>query len=147
MKEDGNSTQSQKPTSFIQRHKVGLIIASVVVLLIVLAYGIPPVVGDGMGRFSGVKKRVAQEALRYRKDAEDPMSRAVHGLDAFQFYVEDIKEMSPQEVKNCKLKPSDDGTGYYHVYISHVSLFGLRFNTTENFYGSCYASEKTKNNP
>ena len=64
-------------------------------LLITLAFGIPHLIGDGTGKFTGIKKEVAKEVLHEVYATQDPMSRAVNIL-AFQFYVEDVYPMNPQ---------------------------------------------------
>src|SRR6266550_5885929 len=110
---------------FVISHRLltGLVIF---VILTVLAVGIPHFVGDGTDRFVGVKKEVAEEALQNAYATQDPMSRAVNVL-AFQFYVEDIYRMQPEDAKKyCKLSQDDDGTGYYSIEMSQVTIFGFR---------------------
>jgi hypothetical protein len=140
---------SFKSASFLHKHKVALSITSAVVLLIVLAYGMPVLVGDGVGRFSGAKLRMAQETLQETYDMEDDMSRSLHMFDRFQYYVEGIQEMPIQEARQyCKLSDGDDGTGYYYVDISRVTLFGIRiFKHQENLLSSCSNSRYIKNTP
>lgn len=126
MKKDTNSTQSSKPTIFLKKHIVAIIVASLV-LFIALAYGIPMLVGDGTGKFTGVEKRVAEETLQETYDMEDHTSRALHKLDLFQYYIEDVWEMPAQEVEQyCRLSDGDDAAGYYYARVSQVTFFGIR---------------------
>lgn len=112
-------------TRSINSHKL---IAGLALLLILLAVAfiIPRFVGDGMSKFTGLEKEVAQKTLETIYKNQDPMSKAVN-IFAFQFYVEDIYPMDPHQAKEyCHLAPEDNGAGYYAVDISQVTIFGFR---------------------
>jgi hypothetical protein len=149
MAKDTDSPTSSKPTSFIRRHKVAVSIASAVVLLIVLAYGMPVLVGDGVGKFTGIKRQVAERTLQNSYSMEDRMSRAVNRLNLLQYYIEDVWEMPVQDVKQyCRLSDGDDGTGYYYASVSQVTLFGLKISRGQtNTYEACSTGRIIKNTP
>lgn len=146
---DNQNTPSPKPTSFIRRHKIALIILTPIAILLLLAYGIPVFVGDGTGKFSGAKLRMAQETLKETYDMEDNMSRSLHMLDRFQYYIEDVWEMPVQDAKKyCRLSSGDDGTGYYYASVSQVTLFGRKISRGQtNTYESCSTGRIIKNTP
>jgi hypothetical protein len=134
-----------RPIDVIKKHKV-LSVLAVLVLLLVLAFAIPPLVGDGAGRFSGLEKQIAKQELEAAYRNQDSMSRVVDIL-SFQFYVEDVYPMQPEQAKKyCSLAPQDSGNDYYAVDISRVTIFGFRGDKGTSL-GDCINRKHIPNNP
>jgi hypothetical protein len=146
---NNQNTPPLKSTSFIRRHKIALTITSAVVLLIVLAYGMPVLVGDGIGKFTGVKRKVAEKSLQYLYDVSDSIQRTADELSGSHDYIEDVIEMTPEEARaSCKLSLTDDAKGYYNIYISEVTLFGFRSERQQQTpLATCDISQKVKSAP
>lgn len=111
------------------------------IILLALAFLVPHFVGDGTNNYTGEEQEAAVRVLDDFYATQDPLAEKLRFFD-FQYYIEDVYPMPSETAKNfCNLKNDDDGTGYYVVHISEVTLFGLRKDVGE-IYSDCYLHKK-----
>ena len=117
--------KDQSSVKSVKARKVLRCVLVSMTVLIVLAFVLPLLIGDGTGRFTGIEGEVAKQQLDVSYKQLDTMHRV--DIPPVKYYVEDVYPMDPSKAKKyCHLLPGDDGTKYYAVDISIVTFFGFR---------------------
>lgn len=106
-----------------EANKTAFITIATIVILTVLAFGIPALMPNGVERYSGDQRKAAEAQLKSVPTLMDGIQKATNGV--LGYHVEDVYA-TPQEKVNAWCGDYyDSNKTYYSVVISYRTIFGI----------------------